>query len=239
MGGKLDRQWYAAVLEEYKSLRAEAVTARDAQLSVLRLALPLIAALVGIGVSQKEEDELLAGILLSIVPVIVGLTFELWLGQVQRTIRAGSVVAAIEKRLGTAFWSDEPGAEPLRPPMGWEQWLRRPGKPPSSKRWLRRPRKRKRSRLSHQQRESTTSAAVTFAFLFVSAVGSLALGGSFLYHPDEPTLVSVVLAVGAVSIVYLPVRALLAVRGLRRRELIPLAAEVWPKGARWTEQPRS
>jgi hypothetical protein len=211
---QLSQQWLGAVLEEYKSLRAEAVTARDAQLSVLRLALPLLVALIGIGVSQKKEDELLAGVLLTIVPVIVGLTFELWLGQVQRTIRLGSVVAAIERRLAELPSDDGAGGADLGRPMGWELWLRRSdgsGSPFG---------------LSPQQRESTVSAAVTFTFFVILAGGSLALGVVFLFDHDN-TVGFISLGMVPLVIGYLFVRVRFAVLGLRDRESVPAVGELW------------
>lgn len=215
MERELNPQWYGAVMEEYKSLRAEAVTARDAQLSILRLALPLLVALIGIGVSQKKEDELLAGILLTIVPIIVGLTFELWLGQVQRTIRSGSFVAAIERRLGDLLGAETSSdGMPLGSPLGWELWLRRPdgdgnlfGRSP-------------------QQRESTESAVVTFSFFVILALGSLALGVVFLF--DYGTTTGTI-SLGMVPLVasYLLIRVRFAVLGLRDPEREPDVREIW------------
>lgn len=214
MDQPLNSQWYTAALEEYKSLRAEAVTARDAQLSILRFSLPLLVALIGIGVSQKKEDELLASVLLVIVPVIVGLIFELWLGQVQRTVRAGSVVAAIERRFARLLGGCAIEGEPLGWPMGWELWLRRSDDRPS------------RLGVSSQQRESTVSALVTFIFLLILAVGSLILGIIFLFgHNEAAGFVS--LTMFPVVIVYLLVRVQPAVRELRARETVPAAEDIW------------
>jgi hypothetical protein len=215
----MDPDWFSAVVEEYRSLRAEAVTARDAQLSILRLALPLLAALVGVGVSlnsSDEQDALLAGVLLSIVvPVIVALIFELWLGQVQRSIRAGNVVAAIEQRLSDHFAGK---SEDLPPPMGWEQWLRRRDNPP----W--------RRGLSQQQLESTVSALVIFGFLFIATVGSFFLGLSFLEDRRDQTAIHVAIATALGTVGYLIVRTRVAITGLERRETVPPVDEIWPRG---------
>lgn len=226
--GQLDPQWYAALLEEYKSLRAEAVTARDAQLSVLRLAVPLAAALIGVGVSLKSGEDsldgLLAGILLSMaLPTIVALTFELWLGQVQRTVRLGSVVAGIERRLADLFRSGTLGAGLPGPPMGWEQWLRRPDDSAG---------------LSRQQRESTTTAVATFAFLFLAAGGSFGLGLSFLFSRASDTAAYVAIGIGVFVFGYLFVRAFYAIRGLDDRGQPPSPHDVWPEEGEWRKRER-
>jgi hypothetical protein len=220
----MNPDWFSAVLEEYRSLRAEAVTARDAQLSILRLALPVLAALIGVGVSLKNDDRLLAGVLLSIaLPVIFVLTFELWLGQVQRSIRAGNVVAAIEQRLADLFRGEQYNGASLSPPMGWEQWLRRRDGPT----W--------RPNLSQQQWESTLGAALIFIFLFIAAVVSYGLGVSFLAERSDKTAMHVAIVTAFLTFGYLIGRARVAIRALGRKETVPSAEEIWPAAGTWRE----
>jgi hypothetical protein len=209
----LDPDWYSAVLEEYRSLRSEAVTARDAQLSVLRLAVPLLAALIGLGVTLRSESW--GGLLLGItVPVIVILTFELWIGEIQRSIRAGAVVAAIEHRLGDLFKDSG-----LGPPMGWEKWLR--SSTPAG--WPNTP------TTSQQKKDSVVRALVISGFLLLIAIGSYVLGLHFLWHDDHRTTMYVVATVMGISLLLLGVRIRYAVRGLERRDEVPPADELWPQ----------
>jgi hypothetical protein len=222
-----DPDWYLAVLEEYRSLRTEAITARDAQLAILRLALPLLAALVGIGVSFSSKDSLIAGILLSFaVPIIVALTFELWLGQVQRSLRAGSVVAAIEKRLARAFKGNG-----RRPPVGWEQWLRRR----DSRGWAR------TQSLSLQRRESFWGSTIIFIFFFLAAAGSFVLGYHYLSQSPHPHDTAERVAVGVFILIsiYLIARAIFGTIGLGKREKVPTAEEVWPLSGDWLDKQAS
>lgn len=212
----LNPEWYTAVLEEYKSLRSEAVTARDAQLSVLRLAVPLLAALIGLGVTQKDESFIGPLLLSVVVPSIVILTFELWIGEIQRSVRAGSVVAAIERRLGDVFESHH-----LGPPMGWEQWLRIPAKggwPNIAK-------------SSQQQHDSVVRVTVISVFLLVLAGCSLVLGLHFLWHNKYETLMWVNLVLVAGSIFFLIGRVIFAVFGIRSRDTVPDREEIWPAKA--------
>jgi hypothetical protein len=214
-------EWYAALLEEYKSLRTEAVTARDAQLSILRVAVPLLAALIGLGVSLgQDEDKVVGGFLIVwSVPFVVGLTFEMWFAEVKRSVRAGVVVAAIERRLGKVFRpSDEAVAAALRPPMGWERWLR-DNEATHHRFWKKR---------SQQQNESVISAVVIFAFLFVVTIVSTVLGFSYLSQSNDfPAMCETIIAVG-LGYVYLIVRGGFAVRDINRRNEIPDEEEVWP-----------
>jgi hypothetical protein len=211
-GEGLNEKWYTAVLEEYKSLRTEAVTARGAQLSVLRLAVPLLAALIGLGVTLRK-DTVVGGLLLGVaVPVIVALTFEMWIGEIQRSVRAGSVVAAIERRLGELFKDVEFGR-----PMGWEQWLRELAEPVFGKRQPR----------SQQQRESVFSAMVISVFLFLVAIVSFGLGLHFLWHNDEEPVMYVTAGVIGVGLALLFVRAFFAVKGIENRNVVPKAGELW------------
>lgn len=201
-------------MEEYKSLRAEAVTARDAQLSVLRLAVPLLAALIGLGVTLRAESFLGAFLLSIVVPVIVILTFELWIGEIQRSVRAGAVVGAIEERLRKVF--AESG---LAPPMGWELWLRNaaPGIWPNM------------NRTSQQERESVIRALIISGFLLLIALGSYGLGLHFLWHQEYKTLMYVTAGAVGVGLLLLGVRIYYAVRGLIHRNEIPNPQELWPE----------
>lgn len=211
----VNAEWYTALLEEYKSLRTEALTARDAQQSILRLAVPLLAALIGLGVSVSLKDEsVVGGLLLAVsVPIVVALTFEMWVAEVQRSVRAGSVVAAIERRLGELFDGRTPGS-----PMGWELWLRSETRPPHGKKQER----------SQQQGDSVFSAAVIFVFLLIVAVISAGLGIYFLGHHGHSAEMWVTGGAISVGFLLLFVRAVFAASRIERLNEVPEGDEVWP-----------
>jgi hypothetical protein len=204
------------MLEEYRSLRSEAVKAREAQLSTLQLGVALVAALIGLGVTLRAEDFVGGGLLSVVVPVMVGLTFELWIGEVRRSVRAGAVVAAIEKRLALHFKNN-----PLGPPMGWEIWLRRKT---ISDAW---PHKSKKQR-SQQEHDSRVLALVISGFLFVVALGSCVLGLHFLWHNKYSDPTYIIGGVIGIGLILLVVRAGFAAHGIRLRDEPPEPDEVWP-----------
>lgn len=208
----MDGDWFRAVLEEYRSLRSEAVRARDAQMAVLRLSVPLLAALIGLGVTLRKENYE-GGVLLGVVvPFVATITFELWIGEIRRTVRAGSVVAAIEERLATYF-----NGAPEGPPMGWETWLRRR---PQNRRYASSP------TTSQQEHDSLVLAIVIASFFLLVSVGSCVLGIIFLWGKYEAAA-WVVIATTAVLHISLVIRVIFAVRGIRLRDRPPSPAEVW------------
>jgi hypothetical protein len=208
----MDSDWYTAVLEEYKSLRAEAVTARDAQLSVLRIGVALIAGLIALGATLRNE-EFLGGLLLSvIVPILVILTLELWIGEIQRSVRAGAFVAAIEHRLALLFAEKD-----LDPPLAWETWLRNKSDASGI------------AVTSQQQKDSLVRSLVISGFLFLVAGGSCGLGLHFLWHHEYRSMTYAVGISVGISLVLLLVRAGFAVNGIKRRESAPDSGKVWQR----------
>lgn len=176
--------------------------------------MPLLAALIGLGVTLRSESFLGAFLLSVVVPVIVILTFELWIGEIQRSVRAGAVVAAIEDRLRSIFADSG-----LGPPMGWELWLRSaaPGIWPNP------------NKTSQQERDSVVRALIISGFLLFIALGSYGLGLHFFWHDKYRTLMYVTAAVVGVSLLLLGVRIRFAVRGLIHRNEIPRQQELWPE----------
>jgi hypothetical protein len=209
----MDEYWYKTAIEEYRSLRSEAVKTREAALSTLQLGVALVAALVGLGVTLRSEKFLGAGLLSVVVPVMVGFTFELWIGEIRRSVRAGAIVAAIEQRFAQYFKDD-----PLGPPMGWETWLRRPasngGYPVTKGR-------------SQQEHDSLVLALAISAFLFVVAAGSCVLGLHFMWHAKYDGATEVVGIAMGVGLILLVVRAGFAVHGIRLRDNPPRPRDVW------------
>ena len=152
--------WLTVVLEEYKSLRAEAVAARDAQLAVLRFGVAIVGVVAAIGVSLRDRESVLAGAMLCvIVPGIVLFVVELWMGEIERTIRTGNFIAAIELQVSQHFQGRS-----VAPPMAWEGWLRRrDGDQPSA-----------------QQRASFVRTVVILCLFLSVSIGSCTAGEFFM-----------------------------------------------------------
>jgi hypothetical protein len=214
MMAEIQSEWYSAVLEEYKSLRSEAVTARDAQLATLRVAIPLLAALIGLG-SALRSQSFVGGLVLSVaVPLIVFLTSEMLIGEINRSLRAGAVVGAIERRLADLFDGYEPG-----PPMGWERWLRSQA---DDKPWG------VRQRLSQQERDSLVRVLVISAFLLLVALGSYVVGLHFMWHDNCLTVMYITGSLmGAIFVAY-GIRVYVGILAIRARHEIPPVSEIWP-----------
>lgn len=115
-------EWYAAALEEYKTLREESLSAVDRQQSIVRFGVALVGTLIGLGIRAQYDTYVGSLVLTIFVPIVVYLILALWLGEVERSVRAGAVVAALECKLGLEL------AEP-RVVLGWERWLRGLGPP--------------------------------------------------------------------------------------------------------------
>lgn len=107
-------------LEEYKSLRQESLMALERQHTVLRFGIGLVGVLIGIGLQLQDEEVLATVLLLLFVPVLIVFTVILWMGEVERMVRAGTYLAKLERKVNQAEGS---GTDPL----GWEQYLRAEG----------------------------------------------------------------------------------------------------------------
>lgn len=158
--------WFIAVMEEYKSLRAEATAARDAQLVVLRFGVTLVGILVALGAALRNDDnQLFAGIVLNaVVPIVVLFVVEIWFGEIARTVRIGNFVASIEKQLERQFRYIAD-----RPPIGWETWLRK---------------QTGTNRRSEQQRTSISRTIAIMGLFIVVIAGSAAAG--FIFVGEKP-----------------------------------------------------
>lgn len=109
--------WASAVLEEYKSLREESLAALDRQLGVVRFGMALVATLIALGI-RTQRDKYVGGLTLTVFePLVVCMVLAMWLGEVERSVRAGAFVAAIEAKL-------EMHTGAAIPALGWERWLR-------------------------------------------------------------------------------------------------------------------
>jgi len=112
-----EADWFTASLEEYKTLREESQAALDRQLSIVRFGVLVVGTLIGLGLKTRHDAFIGALVLTVFVPMSVYLVLSMYLAEVERSVRAGAVVAAIECKLGLSSSHE-------RPPIGWERWLR-------------------------------------------------------------------------------------------------------------------
>jgi len=153
--------WIDAALEEYRSLREESLQAIDRQVRVLGLGTTASGVVLGLGVKTGTSVSTATILLVFFSPLLAFLVCVLWLGEMERMVRAGAQVATIERRISGRI-------DPSDPPMGWENSLR-----------LNRPRRR---------RIATVYRAI-FAILFIIALFASILGDiGVAHHYSNPVL---------------------------------------------------
>lgn len=111
----LDPQWLSVTLEEYKSLRAESLTAMANQQAVLRLGIAVIgfAITLSVGVDDGRVRYYLFAIL---IPIFCLFFFTLYAIEFARMVRVGRYIENVEAKMNMLFSSQ-------LPPLGWETWL--------------------------------------------------------------------------------------------------------------------
>jgi hypothetical protein len=112
--------WLVAVLEEYNSLRQEALEAIGVQHAILRFGIAGLVVLVGFGTRYTGTDlQLSLAILNLLTPAGAFATLILWQGEVERMVRASTFVAHLSQKVNSRMASRQPALE-------WELFLRRP-----------------------------------------------------------------------------------------------------------------
>ena len=101
------------MLKEYETLRQESLTAIQNRNSVLAFGLASISAVFTASIATKGTagDELVAVMLMGLVPAVSLFVLVVWLGEHKRTRRAGTFLVGLESRI-----NDEAGRELL----SWE-----------------------------------------------------------------------------------------------------------------------
>lgn len=109
--------WMFVVMEEYKALRAESLTAIQMQQSVLRFGVAVLGIVLATGINVWGKFILSEFIFLFLAPTISYLLIVVWIGEVERMVRAGAFLARIEEKVNTVFNHTQKALE-------WESWLR-------------------------------------------------------------------------------------------------------------------
>jgi hypothetical protein len=110
-----DELWLGAALEEYKSLRAESLTAIQGLQSTLRFSLTGLAALFVLGF--PVIDSAAGGVVFSILlPLFAVLLYLVWAIEFARMVRVGKYIEELERHVNRAI----PGTPSA---LNWEQWL--------------------------------------------------------------------------------------------------------------------
>lgn len=110
--------WIAVAMEEYKTLRQESQAAIDRQERVLASGTAVTALVLGVGANAARGSTVSIVLLLVLAPLLACLVTIMWLGEVERMLRAGAYVSLIEQRVNSEFHGGKPA-------LGWESFLRR------------------------------------------------------------------------------------------------------------------
>ncbi len=117
MCAKMPVDWIDAALEEYRSLRDESLQAIDRQVRVLALGTTVSGVVLGLGVKAGTSSSTAAVLLVGFAPLLALFVCVLWIGEMERMVRAGAQIASIERRVSERIDQEDP-------PMSWESSLR-------------------------------------------------------------------------------------------------------------------
>jgi hypothetical protein len=167
--------WIEAALEEYRSLRDESLQAIDRQVRVLGLGTTASGIVLGLGIKAGLSSSTAFALLVGFAPLLALLVCVLWLGEMERMVRAGAQIALIEQRISRRIDPDDP-------PLSWETSLR-----------------------SHQpsRRRILSVYRAIFGILGLIAATSSVLGNLGVADRSEPFLVAVTSLLDALILVTL------------------------------------
>ena len=217
--------WVGASLEEYKTLREESLGALDRQLGIIRFGVALIAALIALGLRARHEDYIGSLVLAGFVPLAVFLVLLLWLAEVERSVRAGAFVAAIECKLGVSYPYGPP-------PLGWERWLRGLGRPSPGSEGT------EKEVPAAEQFPALLRLIVTFG-VFMLPAGAAAFLGNYTLATCEkgdlmpsghcyPDLLYGLIAGDAIAFLLLAALAIYSYQKVKDRRRPPSVDDAWP-----------
>lgn len=114
-------EWLKIVIEQYKSVRTEALASINSQTTVASIGLTFVGALIGAGINFLDKPMVSETIFLFLIPVFCEFILVSWFGEVYRMVRAGVFLAEVESKVNRYFASKEkPHSEKA---LCWEEWL--------------------------------------------------------------------------------------------------------------------
>lgn len=111
------KDWIDAALEEYRTLRDESLQAIDRQVRVLGLGTTASGVVLGLGVKAGISSPTATVLLVGFTPLLALFVCVLWLGEMERMVRAGAHIAKLERRISDRIDQHDPA-------MTWETSLR-------------------------------------------------------------------------------------------------------------------
>jgi hypothetical protein len=117
-GHPAEISWIETALEEYKSLRSEALSSMGSQHTILGFGTATLGLIIGPGLALHEGSTMTFSLIFALfVPLFSATVLMIWWGEVMRMMRAGNAIACLEKEINkVGGWS--------RPALSWESNLR-------------------------------------------------------------------------------------------------------------------
>jgi hypothetical protein len=109
--------WIEAALEEYRLLRDESLQAIDRQVRVLGLGTTASGAVLGLGIKAGLSSSTASALLVGFAPLLALFVCVLWLGEMERMVRAGAQSALARADRSLRPRGSE--AKPLRVETGY------------------------------------------------------------------------------------------------------------------------
>jgi hypothetical protein len=132
-------EWFAAVLEEYKTLREEALGAIEQMQRALQIGLVALGFITGFGVDVAESGVAVQVGLVCGPPSLAALILVLSFEEYWRAVVAGAHVAVLEQRVAHYLHTSPGGkraVDGLGPPLTWETRIARTAQPLGVRRTL-------------------------------------------------------------------------------------------------------
>lgn len=114
----MENDWISIAMEEYKTLRTESLESMKGQQATLKVGTATVGVLAASAFSLWDKTLLPDFIFMVFLPVICYLILVIWIGEVQRMMRAGKFISTIEKKINDNFILKDNNV------LSWENWLR-------------------------------------------------------------------------------------------------------------------
>ena len=114
---RLQDDWLFASIEEYKTIREEALASLKNQQSSLSFGMASAGVLIAVGAENTNRLALAGAVFFIFLPLLCYVVMTIWMGEVARMMRAGVYVRKVELKVNMRL-----SAQPVA--LGWEKWLR-------------------------------------------------------------------------------------------------------------------
>jgi len=170
--------WLFVAIEEYKTLRMEILEAIKLQYSIIQIGLTTIGLLIALLPALIDKEYLPQVFLLILIPATSYITLLLWIGEVERMMRAGIYIFNLEEEVRNLF-KDMPS------PLNWETWL-----------------KGSTGKAKHIDRHMTSNYKAVIALYLGAAMASFSIGGTNYFKFKMPPKIQLIVYLAECAIFF-------------------------------------